>query len=663
MNIVKCVNGHFFDTDKFKFCPHCGANVNDVKKTNEETNRTNMVMGMMKPPEPMIRGNIKCVDEFISEDPINTTSLNECMHEFVVAEVFTGGTIYVCKKCGATKITTAIPEMDEFIKEAEPFNQNEYILLPVGTTTLTYSKFLELTVKSSGETKEFNNYEEVKIGTESSNDYCIDKPYVSRRQATFLYERYIWFLMDNNSTNGTYINGKRLQPWKKYQLAHKDEISFANQETLIFKKHELDVNILEERSIDSLIGKRIEQYEVLKLIGQGGFFKTYLVMDKKQNKQWAMKVYDKHRQSYSPKLRNIILNEAHMLMRFNYTAIPKVAEIIENNRFICIVREYIFGDSLYTIVSNTGPLEQEIVLKLAQQLCAVLGYLHKQNPPYIYRDMKPENVIVQPCGDIKLVDFGTVSIYDAVQKQRDDCLLMTRGYAAPEQYIGNADPRSDIYSLGVTLHHLITGVSPYEPPYELKPIRSINQNLFPGLEAIILKCVQLNPDERFQNCDELMIALQGGPVYPDKKKGFFKKFKKSFSKKEDGWDSIHRMASKELKKIGNKKCIFKCDCMVDVTNFDAKDPTDSLGYACSANILVFSDGNISVIGDQEAERFHISSVLSYNDNIGNYNPSHEHEVKFILADRAIVIGFYDKDKPAKKELTDKLKQVVLKEKK
>ena len=87
-----------------------------------------------------------------------------------------------------------------------------------------------------------------------------------------------------------------------------------------------------------------------------------------------------------------------------------------------------------------------------------------------------------------------------------------------------------------------------------------------------------------------------------------------------------------------------------------------LGYACSANILVFSDGRISVIGDQEAEHFHISSVLSYNDNIGNYNPSHEHEVKFILADRAIVIGFYDKDKPAKKELTDKLKQIISKKK-
>lgn len=524
MNIAKCINGHFFDADTFKFCPHCGATVNDDKKINEKSSRTNMVMGMMKPPEPTIRGNMKCVDDFISEDPIDTTSLNECIHEFVVAEVFTGGTIYVCKKCGATKTTAVIPEMDEFIREPEPFDQNEYILLPVGTTTPIYSNFLELTVKSSNETKEFNYYKELKIGTDPSNDYHVDKPYISRRQATFLYERYIWFLMDNNSTNGTYINGKRLQPWKKYQLAHNDEISFANQETLIFNKKELDINILEERSIDNLIGKKIaERYRVLKLIGQGGFFKTYLVMDEKQNKQWAMKVYDKHRQSYSPKLRNIILNEARMMMTFNHVVIPKVEEIIEDNRFICIIREYVFGDSLDTVIRNNGPMEQKTVLKWAEQLCDVLGYLHKQNPPYVYRDMKPANIIVQPCGDIKLVDFGTVSIYDAVREQRDDCIFVTRGYAASEQYAGKIDPRSDIYSLGITLHHLVTGVDPNTPPYETKPIREINPNLSSAFEAIILRCIQLNPDDRFQNCDELMVALQGGPIYPHKKKGFFRK--------------------------------------------------------------------------------------------------------------------------------------------
>lgn len=122
-------------------------------------------------------------------------------------------------------------------------------------------------------------------------------------------------------------------------------------------------------------------------------------------------------------------------------------------------------------------------------------------------------------------------------------------------------------------------------------------------------------------------------------------------------DSSHSLASQKLKEADNENYIFKSDCIVDVTNFDAKDPTDSLGYLCSANISVFSDGMIAVIGDQEEECFHISSVMSYNDNIGNYNPSHKNEVKFILSNKAIIISF--NDEMTKKELSDKLNQVIL----
>ena len=112
-----------------------------------------------------------------------------------------------------------------------------------------------------------------------------------------------------------------------------------------------------------------------------------------------------------------------------------------------------------------------------------------------------------------------------------------------------------------------------------------------------------------------------------------------------------------MKKVGKKNCIFKCDCSVNVINFDVKSPSDSLGYLSGANILVFRDGMISVVGPMGEERFHISSVISYNDNIGNYDPSHENEVKFILDDKSIVITFYQKDKNVKKEFTEKLKQV------
>ena len=621
------------------------------------------------------------------------------LHDYFVAEEYTGGTKYTCRKCGKSKhedtlysgpVTLPIDEVNKKI-------DSDYVLLDPNITTILYSNTLRLTVAGTDEIKEFTKTE-VNVGRDPSNDYHLaGKTYVARRQATFIYERQMWFLRDNNSTNGTYINGKRLEAGKKYQLATNDEISFAKQETVIFDRHtqpeqsngdpeakaivfleagmttfaksqykddaalkliiaalmdaplyfpveidfsamlgnidptklkvgdtvqpqkdvrmriltlcpeggvetvpmftsneeankgpgasmirfypqdylpkliEMDKPVIinpfsdsrfllskqiiteilwpamqrkiaddkskpENDSVnhsinDNLVGSKIgERYTVLKLLGQGGFFKTYLVTDEKCNKSLAMKVCDKNHRGYSATLREVILQEPHMMMKLNHPAVPKVFDIVEDENNICIIREYVEGQTLDTVLQESGPIKQEMVLNWAIQLCDVLGYLHKQNPPYIYRDMKPANVILQPCGNVKVVDFGAVKVYDALQKL-DDCVLGTRGYASPEGYHGKTDSRSDIYSLGMTLHHLLTGVDPNTPPYETKPIRAINPNLSRDLEAIILRCTQLNPEDRFQNCDELMIALQGGSIYPTKKKGFLEKLFKGKSSK------------------------------------------------------------------------------------------------------------------------------------
>lgn len=258
--------------------------------------------------------------------------------------------------------------------------------------------------------------------------------------------------------------------------------------------------------IDSLIGKKVgDRYTVFRFLGWGGFFKTYLAADETCNKQWAMKLCDKHQQGFSPEFRNIILQESQTMMRFDHPAIPKVVDILENNDCICIIREYVDGETLAEVLRNRGPVTQDSAIRWAKQLCDVLGYLHKHNPPCIYQDVKPANVVLQPDGNVKLIDFGTATPYD--DRAYNASVLGTIGYAAPEQYVGKWDCRSDIYGLGVTLHHLVTGVDPGMPPYETKPIRMLNPDLSPGLEAIILRCIQPNPDERFQTCDALMTAL------------------------------------------------------------------------------------------------------------------------------------------------------------
>lgn len=281
-----------------------------------------------------------------------------------------------------------------------------------------------------------------------------------------------------------------------------------------------------EQTADKYIGKIIDnKYEVLKLIGRGGFHTTYLVRNIHINKMWAMKVCDKRNKSYSGAIRESILTEPYVMKKLDHPCIPKVVDIIEDEDSLFIIRDYIEGETLETIAERYGAQPADKVIEWAKQMCSTLGYLHSQNPPFIYRDMKPANVILKPDGTIHFIDFGIMRTYKQDQK-RDTCCLGTVGYAAPEGYHGQTDPRSDIFGLGMTMFRLVTGINPIEPPYEVKPICQINPNLPKGLEFIISKCTKPNPNERYQTCDELLKDLGDYLTLPKHKGIFSKLFKK-----------------------------------------------------------------------------------------------------------------------------------------
>lgn len=271
-----------------------------------------------------------------------------------------------------------------------------------------------------------------------------------------------------------------------------------------------------------LVGNIInDKYKLLNLLGSS--FKTYLAIDEKRNQVYAIKIYDKHNSHFTPEYRDRVLQSTYTMMNFNHSAIPKVFDIVEDKDRLCIVREIIQGRTLDEVLRSSGPIEPPKALDYARQLCDVLGYLHKQNPPYIYQDLEPSNIFLLPSADIKLVGFIRANpniVYDPFNFGYT-CIFRVPGYTAPEQFCGLADPRSDIFSLGMILHYLLTGVDQNQPPYEAKPIREINPALPRNLEAIILRCTQKDPSDRFQNCDELMAALEGGPIYPHKKRGFW----------------------------------------------------------------------------------------------------------------------------------------------
>ncbi|CBK73083.1 Serine/threonine protein kinase [Butyrivibrio fibrisolvens 16/4] len=258
------------------------------------------------------------------------------------------------------------------------------------------------------------------------------------------------------------------------------------------------------------IGSVIDnKYKILNKIGQGGMSIVYLAMNERANKQWAIKEIRKDAAAASEINMASIKTETEMLKNLSHPNLPSIVDIIDYEDSILIVMDYVEGNTLSKAVNEYGPQPQEYVIEWAKQLCDVLGYLHSQNPPIIYRDLKPGNIMLKPDGTIVLIDFGTARQYKEENLEDTTC-LGTRGYAAPEQFGGHGqtDARTDIYCLGTTMYHLVTGKNPSEPPYEIRNIRYWNQALSKGLEQIISKCTQLDPEKRYQSCKEVLFALE-----------------------------------------------------------------------------------------------------------------------------------------------------------
>lgn len=258
------------------------------------------------------------------------------------------------------------------------------------------------------------------------------------------------------------------------------------------------------------IGQLIDgKYKILNKIGQGGMSVVYLAMNEKANKQWAIKEVRKDGNQDFDVVKQGLVAEIDMLKKLSHPNLPSIIDVIDGDGTFLIVMDYIEGNPLDKRLQEMGAQNQDDVIQWSKQLCDVLGYLHSRKPPIIYRDMKPANVMLKPDGSVTLIDFGTAREFKDTSVADTTC-LGTRGYAAPEQFggQGQTDARTDIYCLGATMYHLLTGHNPSMYPYEMYPIRQWNPLLSSGLEEIILKCTQQNPAARYQSCAELMYALE-----------------------------------------------------------------------------------------------------------------------------------------------------------
>ena len=256
------------------------------------------------------------------------------------------------------------------------------------------------------------------------------------------------------------------------------------------------------------IGEIIDgRYEILKEIGRGGMSIVYLAMDNRLNKSIVVKEIRRRDNSNNKLLMDSLKQESDLLKNLDHAALPKIYDIIDRGD-IYVVMDYIEGESLNRKLKREGKIQAKEVINYGIQLAKVLSYLHNRPTPIIYRDMKPDNVMLTPDGRIKLIDFGISKEYK-VDTESDTTNLGTRAFAAPEQIAGlKTNARTDIYSLGVTLYNLVTGKSLNDPPFMLKPIREWDSSLPEGLEYIIKKCTETDPADRYENCDDLLYDLE-----------------------------------------------------------------------------------------------------------------------------------------------------------
>jgi Tol biopolymer transport system component len=201
--------------------------------------------------------------------------------------------------------------------------------------------------------------------------------------------------------------------------------------------------------------------------------------------------------------------EAQLLASLHHPGLAGVSDFFQAGDRLYLVMEYVQGQTLDAhCASYPGKrLPVDEALNIVQQLAAVLDYLHKHTPPIIFRDLKPGNIMISSNGQVKLIDFGIARLFKPGQ-HKDTQHLGTPGYAAPEQYgRGQTDARSDVYSLGVLLHELLTGYDPALTPMNLPPPRQLDPTMAPHLAAAIDQAIQIEPGRRFASAGAFYRAL------------------------------------------------------------------------------------------------------------------------------------------------------------
>ena len=260
------------------------------------------------------------------------------------------------------------------------------------------------------------------------------------------------------------------------------------------------------------------RYALLHTIHRGGMGVVYLAEDLlRQGHQIVLKEL-RLPEGVTPEERREaeawFARESYLLSSLRSPLIPHFYSVFQEDGRSYIVQEYVAGENLDQVVARHGPLHEDLVIGWGVALCELLSYLHEQDEPVIYRDLKPANILWRDGGSgapaaqyrLAVVDFGIARPF---RRGEVGTVIGTPGYAPPEQYQGLATPQSDVYALGATLHRLLTGYDPeHSAPFTFPPLRQLNPQVSPELAAVVERAVRLDPAARFESARTMGASLQ-----------------------------------------------------------------------------------------------------------------------------------------------------------
>ena len=256
-------------------------------------------------------------------------------------------------------------------------------------------------------------------------------------------------------------------------------------------------------------GQIIGKYKILKTIGSGGFGTVYLADDTWINKRVALKVPHKQDVDFGELLR-----EPRLLAALDHPNIVGIVTAEKQESVFFIVMDYVPGETLEAIIARDGALDVALALDYTCQICNAVDHAHRQS--VLHRDLRPSNMIVADSGQIKVADFGTSRFLEIAA--HGTTVIGSPPYMAPEQFRGEAVFASDIYSLGVTMYQMLTGVLPYDTPSPadldklmreelVTPPRLRNSKIPKAINDVVLKAMKPAIHQRYQRAGELLEAV------------------------------------------------------------------------------------------------------------------------------------------------------------